>query len=481
MSPNPSLMKVLFPRLVKNFAAIQVTNYDPHIGLYFNTDNRDGMESSIGGDSGRKGYRPTLNSYQYGEAITLSRLSLSLFGEEGRNKSQSFASFAAYLRGNILRHLWDNEAQFFKVLPASPSSSKRNNVPVAAVTPTATATFTSPTSTPRVNSFTKTSLVDVRELHGFSLPNNPHFAVAWKQLLSNTNTNTNTNAFSSINTITEGSGNDSKRGSNGMEGIEGGFVGTFGLTTAEQRHSDYRIQYSRLHECLWNGPSWPYATSVALTALSVHLTRAQQRLLSRQQRQQQQPRRVLFESVSVTGNKSNIRNNENNKIDRHTFNINSNHKEEREEFITSHDYLHHLKVYAQAHRRELDPNESPVSSPSPPSSALSTSTLTTTRAVKSTIASDPVVVDWIDENINPDTGAVGTHCCVMNHALCLCALPHTELCCGELCDVVMCCVGLCSRWLSVLVCNVVRSLEAMKCCKCIDIDNSNAIDFHFFR
>jgi len=39
------------------------------------------------------------------------------------------------------------------------------------------------------------------------------------------------------------------------------------LTSAEQRHPDFKISY-RGHECQWNGPSWPYATTITLRALS---------------------------------------------------------------------------------------------------------------------------------------------------------------------------------------------------------------------
>ncbi len=44
-----------------------------------------------------------------------------------------------------------------------------------------------------------------------------------------------------------------------------GFAGRYGLTFPERRASGFALQYDR-HECLWNGPSWPYATSIALTA-----------------------------------------------------------------------------------------------------------------------------------------------------------------------------------------------------------------------
>jgi hypothetical protein len=46
-----------------------------------------------------------------------------------------------------------------------------------------------------------------------------------------------------------------------------GFLAPFVPTTAEQRHPGFRVAYEG-HECQWNGPSWPYATSAALTALA---------------------------------------------------------------------------------------------------------------------------------------------------------------------------------------------------------------------
>lgn len=78
--------------------------------------------------------------------------------------------------------------------------------------------------------------VNVREEHGFTpwyfnLPDAP-YAVAWKQLMD-----------------------------------ENGFSAPFGPTTAEQRAPGFTVSYQG-HECQWNGPSWPYATSVTLTALA---------------------------------------------------------------------------------------------------------------------------------------------------------------------------------------------------------------------
>ncbi len=46
---------------------------------------------------------------------------------------------------------------------------------------------------------------------------------------------------------------------------EKGFAALYGLTFPERRAKGFEISYKG-HECKWNGPSWPFATSVALTA-----------------------------------------------------------------------------------------------------------------------------------------------------------------------------------------------------------------------
>jgi hypothetical protein len=45
------------------------------------------------------------------------------------------------------------------------------------------------------------------------------------------------------------------------------FFAPFGLTSAQRNHPGFRLAYEG-HECQWNGPSWPFATSITLTALA---------------------------------------------------------------------------------------------------------------------------------------------------------------------------------------------------------------------
>ncbi len=45
-----------------------------------------------------------------------------------------------------------------------------------------------------------------------------------------------------------------------------GFASPFGLTTVEQRNARFMEEHN--HECLWNGPVWPFATSQVLVAVA---------------------------------------------------------------------------------------------------------------------------------------------------------------------------------------------------------------------
>ena len=104
------------------------------------------MEVSVGGS----GYRATINSYMYGDALAIARIA-DLAGR--KDVAERFRGEAARLKKLVQEKLWDASAEFFKVMPRG----------------------------------TNTSLADVRELHGltpwyFNLPD-ARFAVAWKQLM----------------------------------------------------------------------------------------------------------------------------------------------------------------------------------------------------------------------------------------------------------------------------------------------------------
>ena len=45
------------------------------------------------------------------------------------------------------------------------------------------------------------------------------------------------------------------------------FHGEYGLTTAARDHLCYNLPSEKNHECLWNGPSWPFATTQTINAM----------------------------------------------------------------------------------------------------------------------------------------------------------------------------------------------------------------------
>jgi len=196
-----SLAINLLPDLVANYEAWEETRLEPD-GLFWQIDDRDGMEVSIGGQGHQgQGKRPTLNSYMFGDAKAIA----SIAGHAGRGDlAATYRKKATRLKQLVQEKLWDDEAKFFKVLPRGEDAE----------------------------------LVDVRELHGFTpwyfnLPEpGRSYEVAWKQLMD-----------------------------------PDGFRAPFGPTVAEQRHPEFSISYTD-HECQWNGPSWPFATTVTLTAMA---------------------------------------------------------------------------------------------------------------------------------------------------------------------------------------------------------------------
>ncbi len=183
----------LLPDLIRNYGQWEKNRLEPD-GLFWQIDDRDGMEMSVGGN----GKRATINSYMYADAVAIAKIA-SLAGQP--NVQKQFREKAERLKSLVQTKLWDPEAEFFKTL-------RRD----------------------------KQTLVDVRELHGFTpwyvnLPDNGYEA-AWRQLMD-----------------------------------PQGFYAPFGPTTCEQRHARFTVSYKG-HECQWNGPSWPYSTSITLTAVA---------------------------------------------------------------------------------------------------------------------------------------------------------------------------------------------------------------------
>jgi len=193
--------------LITNFEAWEKERYDASRGLFWQIDDRDGMEVSICGS----GYRATINSYMSAEAKAIAMM--AQWSE--RPEARLFSEKSAQIQANMLKTLWDEDAGFFKVLSRKEGAQ----------------------------------LCDARELHGYT-PWCFHlagveYARAWKYLMYPSH-----------------------------------FYAPYGPTTAEQCHPGFRIAYEG-HECQWNGPSWPFATSVTLTGLANLLNSQKQNYISK--------------------------------------------------------------------------------------------------------------------------------------------------------------------------------------------------------
>ncbi|MCH7226743.1 MGH1-like glycoside hydrolase domain-containing protein [Haloferula sp. A504] len=151
-TPNRELLVDLLPDLVENYEAWEAGwDWGAHRigrhenGMFYTIDDRDGGEMSIGGH----GYRPTLNSFMYGDARAIA--AISRMAGEGEQAAR-FEEKAATIKRLVQEKLWDEDARFFKILP-------KEGAPLGGV----------------------------RELYGytpwyFNLPD-PGYEAGWKQLM----------------------------------------------------------------------------------------------------------------------------------------------------------------------------------------------------------------------------------------------------------------------------------------------------------
>jgi hypothetical protein len=108
-------VKALLPQLIAQYDGWG-GQYNAKLGLYWSVPVWDAMElsaSSYNSDDpyhGGAGYRPTLNSYQYGDAMSISRIA-SLTGD--KTTAMKFSAAAANLKVSMKKWLWDPSRQFY--------------------------------------------------------------------------------------------------------------------------------------------------------------------------------------------------------------------------------------------------------------------------------------------------------------------------------------------------------------------------------
>jgi hypothetical protein len=197
--------------------------FDPAKGLYSIEPILDATEytiSSIDTSGGKDGFlhgdafRPTINSFMFANAVAISKLA-TLAGDT--NTAELFAADAAAIKGSVETNLWNDGMQHFI------DRYKADNQFVH-----------------------YWDFIRGRELAGyvpwaFELPDHdPKYNASWKHLLSPDE-----------------------------------LGGPYGLRTVEPSYEYYMRQYryvtvdgKQLPECQWNGPSWPFDTTLVLEAMA---------------------------------------------------------------------------------------------------------------------------------------------------------------------------------------------------------------------
>lgn len=157
-----------------------------------------------------KGLRPTINSYLFASAEAISRLA----GKCGKIvTSNLYKEKAQRIQLAINNFLWDNEDGFYKNIPLECKDD-----PIIGT-----------------NSAVRVPMEEIGYIPWqYQIPEREN-DVAWKYLM------------------------DEKH-----------FYTLYGPTTADISHSGF-MNTKTEHECLWDGPSWPYATSQTLKSLITYL------------------------------------------------------------------------------------------------------------------------------------------------------------------------------------------------------------------
>ena len=115
---DPRQISDLLPDLIANYGAWEKSHRDAN-GLFWQSDDRDGMEMSIGGS----GDRPTINSYMFADAQAIANIA-ALVGKQ--DVAGDFRAKAAEIKRLVEERLWNNQAQFFEILRRGPDGKLAN-------------------------------------------------------------------------------------------------------------------------------------------------------------------------------------------------------------------------------------------------------------------------------------------------------------------------------------------------------------------
>ncbi|UJH67843.1 MGH1-like glycoside hydrolase domain-containing protein [Allomuricauda sp. SCSIO 65647] len=204
-------LKKHLDHLISNYQEWERERRDAPDRLFWQNDNMDGMELSAGGRIINDGEE------KFSALAARPTINSYMYGDAkaiatmasrlGRDSvANIFDEKAAQLKYLVEHRLWNDSLNFFSQLPREYTENDRP--------------------------------IDIRELIGytpwyFNLPSDdPKYSLAWYKVLDTA-----------------------------------AFYAPYGLTTVERSHPYFKISYEG-HECQWNGPSWPFATTQTLKSLS---------------------------------------------------------------------------------------------------------------------------------------------------------------------------------------------------------------------
>lgn len=208
---DTAFLKKQFPKLIDNYNAWEKERRDGPNRLFWQNDNMDGMELSSGGriiNNGEENFSSLAarpTINSYMYADAKAIAELATFFDDS-SLTQRYQAKARQIKELVENRLWNDSLNFFTILPRDYTEHDK---PIA-----------------------------IRELIGytpwyFNLPDDDlKYSKAWEKVLDTT-----------------------------------AFAAPYGLTTVEQAHPYFQIKYEG-HECQWNGPSWPFATTQTLKSLS---------------------------------------------------------------------------------------------------------------------------------------------------------------------------------------------------------------------
>ncbi|HZT81639.1 MAG TPA: glycosyl hydrolase family 65 protein, partial [Gemmataceae bacterium] len=233
--PDEAFVKDLLPDLVKNYQGWEKSHFVPEVGLFWQTGHDDGMESNINSRQtkdtvrGAPGYRPTLNSYLWADALAIARAA-DLAGD--RETAAAYREKAAKLKENLQKKLWDPKRQFF--LHMYKQDEERDGHKIRALT----LTYQSGKYAGNPHGREEIGFVPWQ----FNLPDRG-FEPAWKFLMDRDY-----------------------------------FYADFGPTTVERHDPLFALSKTC---CWWSGQSWPYATTQTLKAMANLLNNYKQDVITK--------------------------------------------------------------------------------------------------------------------------------------------------------------------------------------------------------